>query len=71
MWLIFYKISDNYFVIEPVDFSIYCYDDLEVGYISRDGYMLVFMIIYNVYKEETEIVYSYWLWRQCIKLQHG
>lgn len=71
MYLVYYKISDDYFIIQLANFSIDYYDDLVTGYINREGYILVFMYIYNLYTEQFDIVECYWLWRSCIKLKYG
>ena len=64
MWLVYYRIKVNYFVIQAVNFSIDFYDDLAAGYINRDGDLLVLILIYNIRIKEWEVTSCYWLWSQ-------
>lgn len=64
MWLVYYRIKDNYFVIQAVNFSKDFYDDLSAGYINRDGDLLVLILIYNIRTKVWEVTSCYWLWSQ-------
>lgn len=70
MYTIFYNFERNVFIVEPVNFSKDFYDDLEYGYINREGNMLVGLIIYNIHTKKFDTTLNYWLWRECTKLQY-
>lgn len=70
MYTIFYNFDKDIFIISPVNFAKDFYDDLEFGYINREGNMLVGLIIYNIHTHKFDTTLSYWLWRECTKLKY-
>ena len=70
MYTIFYNFEKNIFILSPVNFAIDFYDDLEYGYINREGDMLVGLIIYNIHTKKFDTTLCYWLWRECTKLTY-
>lgn len=71
MYLLYYKISKDYFYIQEVNFSKDFYDDLEVGYLNREGDLLVLIIVYNLMTKCYEVTPCFWLWRECQNLKIG
>ena len=69
MYTIFYNFEKNIFIVDVVNFAKDFYDDLEYGYINREGEMLVGLIIYNVYTNSFDTALCYWLWREITKLK--
>ena len=69
MYTIFYNFEKNIFIVDVVNFAKDFYDDLDYGYINRDGNMLVGLIIYNIYTNSLDTTLCYWLWRETTKLK--
>lgn len=70
MYTLFYNFEEDTFILSRVNFFNDFYEDLEFGYFNRTGEMLVCLLIYNIYTRSFDITFSYWLWRETIKLKY-
>ena len=63
MFTIFLNFELDTFLISTVNFGKDLYDDLESGYYNREGEMLVYLMIYNLFTNRYEIYDWYYLFR--------